>query len=188
MKVDISEESPQCRISFREFLIEYRLNPLTFEKVMPGQSFSLGDRNSGQISRFSWIFRNLENVRGWLREYPGTIPDAQERVYVDSWTTLGSEIEVIWISVFSWRFCWWPNFWSNFKIFMNFRDFGNCLGWLGDCPGTIPDAHKLVYVEFWNHPRLRIRSCRVFWISVFCWRFRLSVFNVVASPLQLPAR
>ena len=53
VKVDISEETPLEIISFREFLIEYRLNPLTFEKVMPVQSFSLGDRNSAEISRFS---------------------------------------------------------------------------------------------------------------------------------------
>ena len=45
VKVDISEERPQFCISFREFLIEYRVNPLTFEKVVPRQSFSLGVRN-----------------------------------------------------------------------------------------------------------------------------------------------
>ena len=53
VKVDISEERPLERISFREFLIEYRLNPLTFEKVVPEQSFSLRDEIFGQISRFS---------------------------------------------------------------------------------------------------------------------------------------
>ena len=55
VKVDISEERPLERISFREFLVKYRADPLTFEKVMPAQSFLLGDRDFGQISRFSGI-------------------------------------------------------------------------------------------------------------------------------------
>ena len=55
VKVVISEAIRQCRISFREFLVKYRRDPLTFEKVMVGQSFSLGDRNSGQTLRFSRI-------------------------------------------------------------------------------------------------------------------------------------
>ena len=60
LKVDISEERPLGRISFCDFLIEYRRDPLDFQRAEAVVSFPLGDRNSGQNFK---IFMNCPKSR-----------------------------------------------------------------------------------------------------------------------------
>ena len=111
---------------FREFLVKYRANPLTFEKVMPRQSFPLGDRKSDQTSRFSWNVENSENLQGWSRDRKNIIPDAHDRAYVEFGLTLGSDIEIV--------------------IFLQFRDF------LGDSDSKI--RYLQDFQNFRKYPRL----------------------------------